>query len=297
MQVSARGIAIEVDDQGPTNGPPVLLIQGLGMQLTDWPQTLVDDLVWRGHRVLRLDNRDAGLSQGFDELGVPSPVWNGVKHLMHLPVRSPYGLADMAGDALGVLDALGLRSAHVVGASLGGMVAQRLAAEHPERLRSLTLIMTTAGARELPQPDLGTVRLMQSRPDDLSPEGLAAHMAGVFNALGSPAWRPDPAAQQAHWLAQVRRAWRPQGTLRQLAAVVADGDRTPLLARIQAPTHVLHGEADPLVPVAAAHHLARHIPGATLETIPGMGHDFPVPLMPRWAASIAANAQRFKDTR
>ena len=143
MQISANGIAIEVEDEGLPNGEPMLLIMGLGMQLTSWPVELVQALIARGFRVIRFDNRDAGLSQGFDHLGVPNLPLTALQHFVHWPVRSPYQLADMARDALGVLDALGIRKAHVAGASLGSMVAQHLAAENPDRLKSLTLIMTT----------------------------------------------------------------------------------------------------------------------------------------------------------
>jgi pimeloyl-ACP methyl ester carboxylesterase len=292
MQISANGIAIEVDDQGPPSAEAVLLIMGLGMQLTAWPDALVADLLQRGYRVIRFDNRDAGLSQGFDHLGVPNMVWAGIKHLVHLPVHAPYALTDLASDSIGVLDALGVQRAHVVGASMGGMVAQHIAASHPERVRSLTLIMTTSGARSLPQPSLDVTRLLMSRPADASAEAVADHLLRLFSVIGSPAYRPDTAALREQMLLGVQRAWRPMGTSRQLAAVVADGDRTPLLAAIQAPTHIIHGESDPLVPVASARQLAEHIRGATLDLVPGMGHDFPPPLMGRIAQGIAQNANR-----
>jgi pimeloyl-ACP methyl ester carboxylesterase len=154
VQVSANGIAIEVDDQGPPDspgGPPILMVMGLGMQLTAWPEPLVRMLVERGRRVIRLDNRDAGLSQGFDQLGMPNLLWATLRWWMHLPVHAPYGIDDMAADALGVLDALRLDRVQVVGASMGGMIAQHLAAKHPQRIERLTLLMTTSGARGLPQ--------------------------------------------------------------------------------------------------------------------------------------------------
>ena len=292
MRISANGIAIEVEDQGPTGAEAILLIMGLGMQLTAWPEALVSDLLGRGYRVIRLDNRDAGLSQGFDELGVPNLLWTSLKHLVHLPVQAPYQLRDMAADALGVLDVLGVARAHVVGASLGGMVAQHLAAEHPGRVASLTLIMTTSGARHLPQASLDITRRLMSRPDSFEPEVLADHLTQLFDAIGSPAYRPEPVGFRDNLLRGVQRAWRPMGTARQLAAVAADGDRTGMLAAIQAPTHIVHGDADPLVPVEAARHLARHIAGATLDIVPGMGHDLPGPLMGRLAQGIASNAAR-----
>lgn len=292
MQISANGIAIEVEDEGPPGGEPLLLIMGLGMQLTGWPDELVQLFVARGFRVIRFDNRDVGLSQGFDHLGVPHLGLATLQHLLHLPVRAPYRLVDMARDAIGVLDALGLRSSHVLGASLGGMVAQHLAAEFPERVRSLNLMMTTSGARGLPQATLAARRILLQRPrrDDL--EAVVDHYERLFRVIGSPAYPPEPQAFRERMRRSVQRAWRPAGTLRQLVAVAADGDRTPLLGRIAAPTHVIHGEADPLIPIENGRDLARRIRGATSDFIPGMGHDLPLPLLPRYAEGVARNAER-----
>jgi pimeloyl-ACP methyl ester carboxylesterase len=292
MQISANGISIEVEDEGPTNGEPLLLIMGLGMQLVSWPREMVQALTARGFRVIRFDNRDAGLSQGFDHLGLPSLPLAAMQHLLRLPVKAPYRLADMAQDALGVLDALGLASAHVCGASLGGMVVQHMAATQPGRVRSLNLMMTTSGARRLPQATLAARRVMlqRARPGDI--EALLDHYTRVFHVIGSPAYPPDPAEFRQRMRLSLQRAFRPAGTVRQLAAVMADGDRTPLLGRISSPTHVIHGEADPLIPVANGHHLARRISGASSDWIAGMGHDLPLPLVERFVDGIAANAAR-----
>jgi pimeloyl-ACP methyl ester carboxylesterase len=292
VQIVANGIGIEIDDQGLPAGEPLLLIMGLGMQLTGWPDELVQMLVSRGFRVLRMDNRDAGLSQGFDQLGVPSVPAAAVRHALHLPVKSPYAIADMAADALGVLDALGIARAHVCGASMGGMIAQHLAARHPQRVKSLTLIMTTSGSRRLPQPGWAVQRALMSRPASSSPEAVATHLMGVLQVIGSPAYPPDPAALRQRLEAAARRAWRPMGTMRQLVAVAADGDRSALLPLIAAPTHVIHGEADPLVPVAAGRDLVQRIRGATGDFIAGMGHDLPQQLLPRMAEGITTNARR-----
>jgi len=294
MKISANGIAIEVDDQGPANGEPLLLIMGLGMQLVAWPDELVQMLVSRGFRVIRFDNRDIGLSQHFDPLGVPSMAWAGMRWALHLPVHSPYTLGDMAADALGVLDALGLQSAHVCGASMGGMIAQHLAAEHPQRLRSLTLMMTTSGARGLPQPSAAVRRALIRRPAGADPALVAEHLQWLLGIIGSPAYRPDPEWLRRRLLQSVQRSWHPAGTARQLLAVIADGDRTPLLARIQAPTRVVHGRDDPLVPVAAGLELARSIGAAVPDIVPGMGHDLPLQLLPHFATGIAENAARWR---
>jgi pimeloyl-ACP methyl ester carboxylesterase len=294
VRISVRGVAIEVDDQGPASGEPLLLIMGLGMQLIGWPDELVQRLIARGFRVIRIDNRDAGLSQSFDDHGVPNLLLAVLRHAMHLPVSSPYAVRDMADDAVGVLDALNLPRAHVCGASMGGMIAQHIAAAHGERVKSLTLMMTTSGARRLPQPRLEVRRALLSRPDGHGPEAVARHLQRILELIGSPAYRDEPARVYARVLASVQRAYRPAGTARQLLAIAADGDRTPLLARIGAPTRIIHGEADPLVPVAAGRDLARRIPDAQSDFIAGMGHDLPSALLERFAEGMAANAVRVR---
>ncbi len=292
MQIASNGIHIELDDQGPANAEPLLLIMGLGMQLTGWPDELVQLLVSRGFRVLRLDNRDAGLSQGFDHRGVPNLGLAALRHWVHLPVRSPYSLGDMAADALGVLDAMGLQRVHVCGASMGGMIAQHLAAQHPERVKSLTLMMTTTGARRLPQARWSVQKVLLARPDGADPQAVVAHLQKILQLIGSPSFPAEPERLRQRLLDSVTRAWRPAGTARQLAAVVADGDRSALVARIQSPTCVIHGQADPLVPVGAGHDLGARIAGATVDIVPGMGHDLPVQLLPRFADAIAQVARR-----
>ena len=292
MRVAANGIGIEIDDQGLPGGEPLLLIMGLGMQLIAWPDELVQALVAKGFRVLRMDNRDIGLSQGFDHLGAPNLVLASMRYGLRLPLTSAYTMADMAGDALGVLDALGIERAHVCGASMGGMIAQHLAARFPQRLRSLTLMMTTTGARRLPQPGWHVRRALLSRPHDSAPATVAAHLQGVLHVIGSPAYPPDVERQRRRLEDTVRRSWHPAGTARQLVAVMADGDRSPLLPRITAPTRVIHGEADPLVPVAAGRDLVQRIAGAVADIVPGMGHDLPLQLLPRFVQGIAENAAR-----
>jgi pimeloyl-ACP methyl ester carboxylesterase len=287
MRVSANGIGIEIDDRGPPGGEPLLLIMGLGMQLIAWPEELVDLLVARGFRVIRLDNRDAGLSQGFDHLGTPNLALASLRYALRLPVRAPYSIADMAADAVGVLDVLGIEQAHVCGASMGGMIAQHLAAAHPQRVQRLTLMMTTSGSRRLPQPTARVRAALLSRPDGRDPAAVVAHLERLFQVIGSPGYRPEPQRQRQRLAATVARAWRPAGTARQLCAVAADGDRTPMLSRIVAPTSVIHGADDPLVPVACGEDLARRISGARLHRIEGMGHDLPLALLPRFAEVIA----------
>ena len=290
MKITANQLQIEIDVQGPPDGDPLLLIMGLGMPLVGWPDALVIDLAARGFRVIRLDNRDAGLSQGFEAHGVPSVLRASLRYLLRLRVHSPYTLADMAADALGVLDTLGVQRAHVCGVSMGGMIAQHLAALHPGRVKSLTLIMTTSGARHLPQPRLAVRQALLKRARSPALADVVARLEDVLHLIGSPMYRTDPALQRQWLEAMVRRGWRPDGSVRQLLAVAADGDRSALLGRIRAPTRVVHGQADPLVPVAAAHDLLAKINGAVADIIPGMGHDLPVQLLRRLADGIAANA-------
>jgi pimeloyl-ACP methyl ester carboxylesterase len=293
MQVLANGHAIEVDVQGPPDGAPLVLIMGLGMQLTGWPEPFVQMLVERRQRVIRLDNRDAGLSQGFDHLGMPNVPWAALRYAFRLPVKSAYSIADMARDTVGVLDALKIDRAHIVGASMGGMVAQHIAATQPERVSALTLIMTTSGSRRLPKPSAKARAAMLDRRglDPKNTEAVVDRLERVFTVIGSPAYRPidehDREAFRTRLRASVQRAYRPAGVARQLIAVAADGDRSPMLSRITAPTHIVHGAMDPLVPVASAHDLHSKIKGSTLEVIEGMGHDLPHQLWQRLVASIA----------
>lgn len=293
MQISANGILLEVDDRGPPSGEPLVMIMGLGMQLIAWPDGLVDQLVASGFRVIRFDNRDVGLSQRFDQLGVPNLPAAAMRYTLGMSMTCPYRLADLADDTAALIEAMGLSSAHVCGASMGGMIAQHLAVRHPQRVRSLTLIMTTSGARHLPQPGLKVRLAMMSRPrNSKNLDSVIEHFVGLYGVIGSPAYRPDPALLRERLGASVTRAYRPAATARQLAAILADGDRTPLLARITQPVQIIHGIADPLVPVAAGHDLLRHIPGAQGDFIDGMGHDLPQPLWPRFAAGIRSAADR-----
>jgi pimeloyl-ACP methyl ester carboxylesterase len=293
MQLSANGISLEVEDHGPVGGEPLLLIMGLGMQLIAWHEDFVASLVQRGFRVIRFDNRDIGLSQRFDHLGVSNLTVDALKYSVGLPVRSAYSLADMAADSAGVLDALGIASAHVCGASMGGMIAQQLALRHPRRVKSLTLMMTSSGSRRLPGPSLKVRAAMISRPKKPGDEtSIVAHLMGIYRLIGSPAYPAEGGYLEGRLTMSVRRSVRPDAVARQLTAIAADGDRSALLARLTLPVQIIHGLADPLVPVAAAHDLKRKIAGAELDVIEGMGHDLPVPLWPRFVAGIASAAGR-----
>lgn len=293
MQISANRIAIEVEDHGPAAGEPLLLVMGLGMQLVAWPAGLVAMLVGRGFRVIRFDNRDIGLSQSFDQLGVPNILFDAVRYSVGMKIDSPYSLADMADDTAGVLDALGIATAHVCGASMGGMIVQRLAAQHPKRVKSLTLMMTSSGARRLPGPSLKVRGAMMMKPGDPRDiESIVDRYVHLLRTIGSPDYAMPDAELRDEVRAVVRRSYRPAGSIRQLAAIAADGDRSSLLTRLRVPTQVIHGKADPLVPVAAAADLMQKISGAEVDLIVGMGHDLPEALWPRFVSGIATVAGR-----
>lgn len=273
MKVRANGIDIELEDTGGEGRPVVLLIMGLNMQLIAWPDNFVKGLVAAGFRVVRFDNRDAGLSTQFDEAGTRNLLWQGLRYRIGLPVQSAYGLQDMANDAIGVLDALGIRRAHVLGASMGGMIAQRVAATVPERVTSLVSLMSSSGARGLPGPRSDVVALMMRRPVKRDEASLVAHSMRLVRLIAGPFYPPDEAALRERLTRAMRRAYRPEGLMRQIAAVAADTDRAKLLPRITSPTLVVHGDVDPLVPIACGQDTVRRIPGAQFVAIPGMGHD------------------------
>ncbi|MEN9539889.1 MAG: hypothetical protein RLZZ126_2124 [Pseudomonadota bacterium] len=277
MKIRANGIDIEVEDSHPgdVTRPVVLLVMGLGMQLIAWPDDLVGALTGAGYRVIRHDNRDIGLSQHMDHLGQPNLFWALVKSKFGLRIYSPYTLGDMAQDAVGVLDGLGVRQVHVVGASMGGMIAQRMALHAGDRLLSLTSIMSSSGARGLPQASPEVIQALLSPPRSTDPEALASHAVRLFRLIGSPAFRLPDAELHARSLRSIQRSFHPQGTARQMMAIAADGARAELLGRIKVPTLVIHGKDDALVPFACGEDTARRISGARLHAIEGMGHDLP----------------------
>lgn len=290
-QATINGIDITFEDKGPREAPAILLVMGLGGQLTLWPDEFVDALNERGFRTIRYDNRDVGLSTRFDAAGVPNIKWMVVKSVLGLPVRSAYTLADMAADGMALLDHLGVERAHIVGVSMGGMISQHIAARYPERVLSLTSVMSTTGNRRLPRSDKEAMRVLTSRPMSGAPEDMIAFSVRAARVIGSPAYPADEDRLQRRVRADFERGWYPQGVARQMAAIVADGDRRAMLKGIRAPTLVIHGEDDPLVPLAGGRDTADNIAGARLMTIPGMGHDLPLALVETMADAIAGHAK------
>lgn len=289
-QAAVNGISITFEDKGPRDAPVILLVMGLGGQLTLWPDEFVDALNARGFRTIRYDNRDVGLSTRFDAAGVPNLKWMFVKSLLRLPVRSAYTLADMAADGMALLDHLGIAQAHIVGVSMGGMISQHIAARYPDRILSLTSVMSTTGNPRLPRAQKEAMQVLTSRPMSGDPEDLIAYSVRAAKVIGSPGYPPDEERLQRRVRSDFERGWYPQGVARQMAAIVADGDRRPMLKSIGAPTLVIHGEGDPLVPLAGGRDTADNIPGARLLTIPGMGHDLPLGLVDTLADAIAGHA-------
>lgn len=289
----ANGLRLAFDTAGDPKATPLLLIHGLGMQLTNWPDEFVEGLVELGFYVIRFDHRDCGLSTKFDGAGVPRLGLARLKAALGWRLRSAYRLQDMAEDALGVLSALGVARAHVVGVSaLGGMVAQLLAARHPQRILSLTAMMSTSGRRGLPGPTRAVRRTLAQQPanpHDL--DSVIEHTVQLLRALGSPSY-PTPDKQLRRRVARsLRRSYCPAGTARQMLALLAAGDLSAVLATIAAPTLVIHGAADPLVPAACGEDIAACIPHARLERIEGMGHDLPPQLAERLLALIDSHAR------
>lgn len=295
--MSVAPIHIEYESLGDPARPVIVLIMGLGMQLTGWPDCFCQVLVARGYRVIRFDNRDCGLSGRTPGKKRGNLLLAMAAAALGLPVRSPYTLEDMAGDTIGLMDRLGLKRAHIVGASMGGMIAQVLAAKFPQRVLSLSSIMSTSGNRRVSKPTGPARKALLSRPaDPKDPESVIDHMVEMFGVIGSPAYPSTREELRQHIGRSVRRAYYPAGIARQLLAVIAAGDRRKQLRSISAPTLVIHGADDPLVPLAAGRDTAQHIPGAALLVIEGMGHDFPDALMPRLATAIADQCDKHGPT-
>jgi pimeloyl-ACP methyl ester carboxylesterase len=292
-QIHVNGIDLEYESFGAASAPAMLLIMGLGAQLTRWPMPFCEKLVARGYRVIRFDNRDVGLSTKFDAAGVPDLRQLMAARFTGMPVKVPYTLHDMAADAVGLLDALSIDAAHVVGASMGGMIAQQVAAEYPQRVRSLTSIMSTTGNPTLPPPTAAAATVLMMRYPDL--EDRAAYVEHGLHALrtiSSPGFPFDEMATRERVLSDALRGYSATGFARQLGAVAAAGDRREYIRRIKAPTLVIHGENDPLVPVAAGRDTAASIAGAELRVFAGMGHDLPPQLYDKIIDAIVSVAQR-----
>lgn len=287
--IESNGLRLEYEDAGDPAAPALLLIMGLGMPAAAWPDELVNRLVQHGLRVIRFDNRDCGGSSRMHVAGRQTPLPTAIgRALLGLKVRSPYTLNDMAADTIGLLDALGVARAHVVGVSMGGMIGQVLAAVWPQRVASLTSIMSATGNA---RSGLGRVRALRAllshpaRPGDV--DAITTHYLKVFGVIGSPGFAQDAAALRAHLHRVATRGYDAAGTARQLLAILGSGDRRAMLSRITSPTLVIHGTEDPVLPLRAGRETAACIRGARLMEVAGMGHDLPAPLLARLGDEIA----------
>lgn len=289
IQYAPNGpIELAYETFGESTHPPLVLIMGLGAQMLVWPDAFCQRLAARGYYVVRFDNRDVGLSSRVEVPG--GRLWRGL--LRHCTGRSPtpvYGLDTMAGDALALMDHLELASAHIMGASMGGMIAQVLTADHPDRVRSLTALMSSAGSPGAGRP---SVRLLARLLASCWPSPGSDPLEGKVRALGligSRRFPTDPEIVRQRVAMARARSTDDGGAARQLLAILASGDRSEVLRRIRTPSLVLHGDEDPLIPEAAGRDLAQRIPGARFERLSGMGHDFPVPLLSRLERLVAAH--------
>lgn len=286
-RAKANGIEIEYETFGRRQDPALLLIMGLGAQLTLWPESLCEGLAGQGFFVVRYDNRDVGLSTDFDRWGVPDLMGAFGKLMKGETVEAPYLLADMAADATGLLDALGIGRAHMVGGSMGGMIAQVIAATHAQRTRSLVSIMSTSGRYGLPAGKPEAVAMLSAQPEGTEREQLIAHGMKLRTVISGPGYPTDPAAMRALVERNIDRRYYPPGAARQYLAIMASGPRVDLLKTVKVPTLVLHGEDDPLLPVECGRDVATLVPGAKIETFPGWGHDVPEQIVPNLVASVS----------
>jgi pimeloyl-ACP methyl ester carboxylesterase len=291
----ANGIELAWDSFGDPDAPPLVLIMGLGAQMVGWDDAFCARLAEAGgHRVIRFDNRDIGHSTHLPHLGVPDIQALMMQAMAGKPLQVPYTLRDMAADCIGLLDALNIERAHVVGASMGGAIGQELAVHHPQRMRSFTSIMSTTGNPALPPPTPEAMAVLFS-PTPTTFEAYLPHYKKVWHVLRGPDFPLDEARDAERAQLIFLRGLNPGGVARQLAAIFASGNRKPALRDVRVPTLVIHGDADPLVPVACGVDVADAIAGAKLLRIPRMGHALPISMWPQIIDAIAAHTRQLRD--
>lgn len=288
-----NGLDIAYDEFGEASAPPMLLIMGLGTQMIAWPDPFCEGLAAHGLRVIRFDNRDVGLSTKFHDAQSPGMLRLLIGSKLGLKPRGiPYDLYDMARDAVFLMDRLSVETAHVVGASMGGMIAQILGARHGTRVRSLTSIMSTTGNPKLPGPSAEVRKQMfLKRPKDPDRETLIQHSMRTIRMIGSPGFPTSDEELREKVERSFDRAFYPPGYMRHITAIVATGDRSAEVSGIKVPTLVVHGADDPLVPLACGKDTVARIEGARFEVIAGMGHDLPTALVPDLVEMIGGHAK------
>lgn len=289
-KAKSNGLELHYEEDGNPDDPVMLLIMGFGAQLTLWPDELVEALVSHGFRVIRYDNRDVGLSEKLDGVKAPGVVKMTLLSKLGITPKVPYTLADMADDAAGLLDALEIDRAHIVGASMGGMIGQHFAARHAKRCLSFTQIFSTTGNPKLPAAKKEALQALITRPKSTEEDALVEHGMMLARTIGSPDYPTEGDRLRDRTRTSVQRSFYPEGPTRHLSAIIADGDRRAMIKDIDVPTLVLHGEGDPLVPCEGGRDTAACIPNAKLKTIPGWGHDLPLELTDELADTIAVHA-------
>lgn len=292
-KTKVNDVVIEYDHFGDPSSEPLLLIMGLGTQMIGWDPEFCEMLVEKGFYVIRFDNRDVGLSTKFDDAGIPNIMKMIQKRLRGKKVESPYSLEDMADDAMGVLDTLGIEKAHICGASMGGMIAQVITLRYPERVLSLTSIMSTTGNPELPQAKPKAMKVL-STPPPTNKEDYIEYSLKNWKVLQGSGFPPDEERIRKRAADAFDRCFYPQGTARQLAAIFANGNRKQKLKEVEVPTLIIHGTDDPLVPFEGGKDTAEAIPGAELILIEGMGHYLPPGAWERIVNAISKNASKAK---
>jgi pimeloyl-ACP methyl ester carboxylesterase len=286
-----NGIELCYDSFGEPQAPPILLIMGLAAQMIAWDEEFCADLAARGYRVVRFDNRDAGRSTWLGGAGTPNISDALVAASQGMPIEAPYRLRDMAEDVVGLLDFLGISAAHIVGASMGGAIGQTLAIHHPARLLTLTSIMSTTSAPDLPPPTAEALEVLFS-PAPSEETAYVEYYARTWRVLRAGGFPLDEARDATRARQIFARGLNPAGVARQMVALIASGSRREALSRVRVPTLVIHGDADPLVPVACGVDTAESVPGSKLMVIQGMGHALPIPFWPQIIDAIAAHASR-----
>jgi pimeloyl-ACP methyl ester carboxylesterase len=294
FKVELGEVRLAYQSIGRASDPALLMVMGLGGQLIHWPDEVVARLCEQGFRVIRFDNRDAGLSTWVQAAPPANLVYEALRYRVGLSVSAPYRLRDMAGDALGLMDALGVLRFHVLGASMGGMIAQHLADLAPERVQSLTLIMTSSGAQGLPAPSAALLTLLAKR--EATNRALALEQqADLLAALGSPTVSDDRELLLEQARIAYDRAFNPEGVQRQLLAILAEASRVELLNGLRVPTLVVHGTADPLLPAMHGVHVAAHIKGSELRLIPGLAHRFQEAFKEPLLAAVLPHLQAHRE--
>ena len=289
--ITANNIELAYDEFGDTNNPVILLIMGLGTQVMAWPEAFCEQLATAGFRVIRFDNRDIGLSQKMSHTPVPNLPKLMIKSRFGLKFQVPYTLDDMAMDAVELLNQLSIDRAHIVGASMGGMIAQLVAANHPNKTASLTSIMSSSGKRGLPAASSVITRKLIAKPP-AEIEAAIAFRVKVLQAIGSVGpHKPSVEELTAKARRSYERSVHPPGFARQLAAILHNGSRVHALKRIESPSLIIHGKVDPLVPMECGIDTARHIPNSQLKLIDHMGHDFPDSLIPTLAGLVSTHTR------